>query len=164
MRFLWLTFLIVAGLVLIALGLTVPAHLRAIDARVALKDQPGNPSVVEEGLTLVSQGKLGPAILLLQAAQQERLPETARLQSEIERVIRNSPAELRLGGTDPYLGSLLKVPPGRPKREPIVDLLIARESRERLLQLLNNSRYANMGRLLAVRNLTNTVHFPPVSS
>jgi hypothetical protein len=164
MKVIGFIFLAAVGLVLIALGLTVPAHLRAIDARIVLREQPDNPSVVDEGLAAVSQGKLGPAILLLQAAQQERMPETARLQSEVERVIRNSPADLRLGGSDPYLASLLKFPAGRAKREPIVDLLIARESRERVLQLLNNSRYPNMGRLLAIRNMTNTVHFPPVRS
>jgi hypothetical protein len=164
MKVIGFIFLAAIGLVLIALGLTVPAHLRAIDARIVLREQPDNPSVVEEGLSAVSQGKLGPAILLLQAAQQERMPETARLQSEVERVIRNAPADLRLGGSDPYLPSLLKFPAGRAKREPIVDLLIARESRERVLQLLNNSRYPNMGRLLAIRNMTNTVHFPAVRS
>lgn len=163
-RWFWLIFWSGLGLVLIAFSLTVPVHLRAIDARVVVKDQPGNTSVVDEGFALLSQGKLGPAILLLQAAQQERMPETARLQSEVERVIRNRPEDLILGGSDPYLPSLLKMPPGRPKPQPIIHLLGARESREHILQLLRNSPYPNMGRLLALRQMTNTVHFQPVPS
>jgi len=164
MKWVGLIVLAVAGLVLIALGLTVPAHLRALDARVVLKEQSPNTSLVDEGLALASQGKLGPAILLLQAAQQEQLAETARLQSEVERIIRTRPIDLVLGGQDPSLASIVKVPEGRPRPVPIVDLLIARESRERVLQLLGNSSYPSMSRLLAIRNMTNTTHFPPVSS
>ena len=164
MKYVLLFFLLLVGLLLIGFGLTVPAHLRATDARVVLKDQAASAALVDEGLTLVSQRKLGPAILLLQAAQQERLPETSRLQAEVERVIRARPVDLVLGGDDPYLPSLLKIPEGRARRVPIVDLLIPQESRERVLQMLGNSPYPNMGRLLAIRNMTNTVHFPPVKS
>src|SRR5438093_536758 len=106
-RVIWLFSFVLAGLALIAIGLTIPAHLRALDARVVVNEQPGTPSVVDEGLALTSQGRIGPAILVLQAAQQERLPETARLQAEVEKFIKGHPEDLLLGGSDPYLPSLV---------------------------------------------------------
>src|SRR5437867_10661473 len=122
-RIIWLLSFVIAGLALIAVGLTIPAHLRGLDARVVLNEQANSPSLVDEGLALVSQGKIGPAILILQAAQLEKLPETARLQAELERFIKAHPEDLLLGGTDAYLPSLVR--PKSPKaRVPIIDLLI----------------------------------------
>src|SRR5467141_2511150 len=107
-RVIWLLSFVVAGLLLIAIGLTIPAHLRALDARVLLNEQAGSPSLVDEGLALTSQGKIGPAIFILQAAQMERLPESARLQAEIEKYLKAHPDELFLGGADPYLPLLVR--------------------------------------------------------
>src|SRR5216110_707801 len=107
-RVIWLLSFVLAGLALIAVGLTIPAHLRALDARVVLNEQSGSPSIVDEGLALTSQGKIGPAILILQAAQQERVAETARLQAEVEKIIKAHPEDLLPGGSDPYLPSLVR--------------------------------------------------------
>src|SRR5215212_9907028 len=132
-RVLWLLSFVFAGLVLIALGLMIPAHFRALDARVVVNEQADSPSLVDEGLALTSQGKIGPAVLLLQAAQREKLPETARLQAEIEKFIKGHPDDYFLGGDDPYLAPLVKPKGARTVRQPIVDLVIPREVRHHLL-------------------------------
>lgn len=163
-RLLWLISFVGVGLVLIAFGLTIPAHLRALDARAVLRHSPGSPSVIDEGLSLTSRGKVGPAMLLLKAAQQQNFPEANRLASEVEKFSRSHPDDLLLGGADPYLPSLINPKIPKTVRQPIIDLLISRESREGLFQLLSASRNPNMIRLLAIRGMTNTVHFPPVNS
>lgn len=153
-----------AGLVLIAFGLTIPAHLRAVQARVILQDQPGNPSLVDEGLSLVSQSKVGPATLLWQAAYRENMPEAARLQGEIQQFASRHPGTVFLGGIDPYLPALLKPKSDKPVSQPIADVLILRDSRQAVLQFLGHSTHPAMARLLAIRTMTNTVHFSPVNS
>jgi len=163
-RVLWLLSFVIVGLVLIALGLTIPANFRGLDARVVLNEKGTSPSVVDEGLALVSQGKIGPAVMLLEAARREKLPEAAKLQTEVEKYAKAHPEDIFLGGTDPYLASLVK--PRKPKsmRQPVVDLLIPGEVRQGLVQILSTSRNQNMAKLLATRSMTNTVHFPPVTS
>jgi len=163
-RFLWVITFVGLGLVLIAFGLTTPAHLRALDARVVLREQPGNPSVVSEALSVLSRGKIGPATLLYDAARNENISGADQLSDEIKRFSRSHPNDLLLGGADPVLGSILQARSGKTGRQPIVDLLISRESREAVLRLLSNSQNPTMAKLLAIRNMTNTTHFPPVNS
>src|SRR5260221_8868884 len=106
-RFLWLITFVGLGLVLIVFGLTTPAHLRALDARVVLREQPGNPSVVSESLSLLSREKVGPATLLYDAARNENIPGADQLADDIKRFNRNHPNDLLLGGADPHLGPII---------------------------------------------------------
>src|SRR3954468_19668453 len=120
-RLFWLISFVAVGLVLIAFGLTVPAHLRALDARAVLRHSTGNLSVIGEGLSLISHGKIGPAVLLLKAAQRENLPEANRLASEIGKFSASHPNDLLLGAADPYLPSLVNPKFSKNVRQPIID-------------------------------------------
>src|SRR5258707_395022 len=112
-RFLWLITFVGLGLVLIAFGLTTPAHLRALDARVVLRDQPGNPSVVSESFSLLSRGKIGPATLLYDAARSENISGADPLADEIKRFNRSHPNDLLLGSADPHLGPIILARSGK---------------------------------------------------
>jgi len=72
----WLCFLICAalGLALLACGLLVPMHLRAVDAGVLERAGRNGPALLEEGKTLAGEQKLGTAQMLMQAAHLEAFP------------------------------------------------------------------------------------------
>src|SRR5690349_17924037 len=76
------------GVALLFFGLQVPAHLRAVDPAVLQRAAASTPTVAEEGITLVGQGKLGSAKLFLAAAQRASLPR-----QNLEKVIEASEAE-----------------------------------------------------------------------
>ena len=69
----WIAFALCAilGLVMLLCGLQVPAHLRAVDARVIQKAGRITPGLVTHGLALVRDKKLGAAQLISQAAEAE---------------------------------------------------------------------------------------------
>ena len=64
-RVVWFIICTVVGLELMAWGLLVPAHIRAIDAKVLELTGTSGPSLAGEGVTLVNLEKPGPARLLL---------------------------------------------------------------------------------------------------
>ena len=80
MIFRWLYFLIcvVFGLVLLAGGLLVPAHLRALDAMVIRNAGRNGSSLLEEIKIAAGEKRLGTAQQLLRAAQIENSPGANR--------------------------------------------------------------------------------------
>jgi len=78
----WVTSLActILGLVMLAFGLIIPAHLRAVDDAVIQKAGKSTPTLVFRGQELVSDNQLGAAQLLAQAARQERLPNREKLE------------------------------------------------------------------------------------
>ncbi len=152
-----------SGLVLVALGVVVPAHFRAVDARVIVAAR-NAPSLLEAGLALANQGKPGPARMLLRAAQREQVPDAPKLQAALDASAQAHPELQRLGGADPLLEPFFKSRASALPSPPILDLLLVREERQTLLDFLGQSPRPAIPRLLAIRALTNTVRFPPVSS
>src|SRR6185369_3177043 len=66
----WVLFVVCAvlGLGLVAGGLFVPIHLRALDTSVVQRAGKDSPSLLDHGAALVQQKNLGAAQLLLEAA------------------------------------------------------------------------------------------------
>ena len=77
----WLRFglCLATGLLLVAGGWLVPAHLRALDTGVAELAGKKSRTVVQEGFALLEQKQLGPAHALMLAARAQNLPECDRL-------------------------------------------------------------------------------------
>lgn len=165
-RAVWFIICIGIGLGLIALGLLVPAQIRAIDARVvALRGEAG-PSLVDEGVSLVRMEKTGPARLFLDAAEKVSLPGRERLEAAIRGYEERNP-KLRLwGGSAHYLESVFEKhsPVGNLAVYPIVDILVWEDARAALFKALGFSRRPGVLDLLKTRDLTNTVLFPPAKS
>jgi hypothetical protein len=165
MKRLWISICLLGGVLLLACALLTPAHFLAVDAAVverAGKGRPGasTPTLIEEGQTFLSVEKLGPASLLLQAAQAEGAQRVDRLASEVAQFSRDNPALVPLGGAAPLwekvdLRSLSLTEP-----VPIVELLTRRVVREKALELLQQSRRPGVQQILRNRGVTNTVHFP----
>src|SRR5450432_4080027 len=94
------------GLSVICGAWLVPVHLKAISAAVLGRAGQGTPSVARFGEQLLDSEKLGPAQLVLQAAQQVSDPETARVEQGIQQMETRRPEWVAWGGWDPFLDPL----------------------------------------------------------
>jgi hypothetical protein len=147
-------------------GLLVPAHLRAVDTGILQTAGQGTTGLVNEGLVLVGQDKLGPAQLLLQTAQAERLPGRERLEGALNELARQHPGWVVWGGPEPKFESIFEPEPKlrNPGLDPFTEYVVRMENRERVLGLLGVSKRPIVQTLLQMRSLTNTTIFPPSRS
>jgi hypothetical protein len=151
---------------MLAFGLIIPAHLRAVDDAVIQKAGKSTPTLVFRGQELVSDNQLGAAQLLAQAARQERLPNREKLEFAVDELARQHPAWVVWGGPEPHFESIFEKESSlqSPGSDPFTEYVIRRENRERVLGILSVSRRPAVQELLRIRMLTNTVVFPPSSS
>jgi hypothetical protein len=167
-RFLVATCLI-AGVLLLACALLVPAHFRAVDAAVVERAGKGRagastPTLVEEGVTFLSVEKLGPANILLRTAQSEGVAGAELLAARAVQFTRDNPTLVALGGAAPLLENVTLSPVNVSEPQSIVDLLSRRIARENALKFLQQSRRPGVQQILQNRTLTNTVHFPSATT
>ncbi len=165
-RPIWFLICALVGALLVLCGLVLPAHLRAVDASVLQRAGRNTPPLVEQGLRLVRQNKLGAAQLLLQAAQAEAIPDRQTLDQAIAASAAQHPGWLVWGGGDPRLERFFvsdaELPKSRP--EPFTDFLVREQNRVVALELLQGSQLPAVQELLRGRALTNTVIFSPSQS
>lgn len=161
----WLLFLscAVLGLLLLACGLFVPAHLRAVDVSVIQKAGHNTPALAGTGSVQVSQKNLGAAQLVAQAAQEQMLPNREELNAQIAALVASHPELQSWGGPDArfaklFAGSTNSSP------EPLTEFVIRLGNRERVLGFLRESQQPLVRELLRTRELTDTVIFPPALS
>ncbi len=161
----WVCFLACAvfGLVMVACGVLVPAHLRAVSDAVVQKAGVKTPTAVGEGLELVREEKSGPAQMLLQTAQDEQLRDRDKLGFAIGNLTVKRPATLIWGGPEPRLEKVFGTGAARSTSgsEPFTRFLVRLENREKALQILAASQNPVVSTLLRSRFLTNTVLFSP---
>src|ERR1035437_8707023 len=156
----------IPGLLMLAGGLLVPAHLRAVDSGVLQSAGRNTMSLVEQGLRLVRVNQLGAAQLLLQAGQAEAIPGWPELWLAVTYSATQHPGWLAWGGGDARLERLFSGDPHLPKTgsEPFTDFLVREENRAVWLELLRSSPLRGVQELLRCRALTNTVIFSPSQS
>ena len=125
-RLIWFLLCAIVGLLLVVVGLVMPAHLRAVDVTVLEQAGRNTPTVIEHGLALVRQNKLGVAQLLLQAGQAEHLSDWQRLGSALTNSAAQHPGWLVWGGGDSRLERLFASDAELPKSgsEPITDFVV----------------------------------------
>ncbi len=157
------------GELLLGCALLIPAHFLAVDSAVVAQAGQGRPgaalpTLVEEGLTLLSVEKLGPARMLQRSAQSESVARSDVLAAGVARFSRDNPTLVALGGAAPPLDrvDLALTPAAEPR--PIIDLLTRRAVRVKALELVQSSRRPGVQQILRNRALTNTVHFPAASA
>jgi len=165
-RLIWFLICTIAGILLLVGGLVMPAHLRAVDVSILEQAGRNTPTVIEQGLALVRQNKLGAAHLLLQAAQAENLSDRQRLALALTNSATQHPRWLAWGGGDARLERVFDSDAALPKSgsEPITDFLVRTENRAVVLALLQDSRLPAVQELLHCRALTNTMIFSPSQS
>ena len=156
----------IPGLLMLAGGLLLPAHLRAVDSGVLQSAGRNTMSLVERGLAMVRVNQLGAAQLLLQAGQAEAIPGWPELGLAMTYSATQYPGWLVWGGGDARLARLFSSDPHLPKTgsEPFTDFVVREENRAVGLELLRSSPLSGVQELLRCRALTNTVIFSPSQS
>ncbi len=165
-RWLWFFVCAILGLAMFLCGLLVPAHLRAVDAKVIERAGRRTRTVVDEGLALLSQKQAGPAHQLLQVATMENLRGQAQLQSSFEQFARTYPGLLGWGGSDFLLEKIFPNNSSSSSKdsEPFIDFIVRRDNREKILEFLKESAQPEVGAVLQCRALTNLTLFSPAAS
>ena len=156
----------ITGLLMVAGGLVIPAHLRAVDAGVLQRAGRNTPGLIQRGLALVRENQLGAAQLLLQAGQAVGIPGWPELGLAVTYSASQHPGWLVWGGGDARLERLFGSDPHLPKTgsEPFTDFMVREENRAVGLELLRSSPFLAVQELLRCRALTNTVIFSPSHS
>ena len=144
---------------LLLCGWLVPVHLRAVDLAVIQRAGSGSPSLIDRGMALAGAGQSGPAELLLQAAQRQRLIGVEKLSNAVSRLSAQGPGANRVEKLLDQGDAR-----GRESALPLTEALIRLENRDRALELLAASATPAVRELMRCRDLTNTVLFPPSSS
>src|SRR5687767_11556020 len=163
-RLLLTLLLVLLGMAFVIWALLVPAHARAVDSDVLRLAGRKSTPLVQEGLSLIQAGKIGPARLLAKFAEQEALPGAPALYRSLLKV--TDPSLLTWGCSAPDLTDLFQDDPrfDKPVSKPIFSWLIgARARRDVLLHLQSSQRYG-VREILRTRSLTNVVHFSPAGS
>src|SRR5260221_4434335 len=107
-RWLWFSLCISIGLVMLVCGLLVPAHLRAVDESVIQNAGRHTSTLVEEGLSLAGEDRLGAALLLSQTAQKQQLPGREKLEFAVNELARQHPGWVVWGGPEPRFESIFE--------------------------------------------------------
>jgi len=97
-RLTWFLLCAFSGALMVGDGLVVPAHLRAVDARVVQQAGRNTTDLIGQGLALVKEEKLGAAQLLLRAAQENGVRDWQRLGLAITNSAAQHPGWLVWGG------------------------------------------------------------------
>jgi hypothetical protein len=156
----------VLGLVLLAGGWLVPAHLRAVDAGVVQRAGRNTPGLVEQGLALVNGQRLGAAQLLLQTAQAEKISGWEKLGLAVTNLAQQHPAWQVWGGGDSRSSRLFESDPSLPDTgwEAFTAFAVREQNRQVMLEYLSGSAQPAVQELLRSHALTNTVLFSPSQS
>ena len=106
MRKFWIWLCLICGVLLLGCALLVPAHFQAVDSAVLERAGKGKPdasapTLIEEGATLLSVEKIGPAQMLWKVAQSENMPRQEMLSGGIAQYSRDNPTLVALGGASP---------------------------------------------------------------
>ena len=148
-------------------GLQIPAYLRAVDSRVIEKAGRNSHTLVENGLALVQENKLGAAQLLAQAAGEAHLTGREKLADAVNRLTNRHPAWQSWGGGDTRVEGFFTADPGTTNAGavPLTDFMVPEERRtQALAQWLEPSQRPLVQELLRFRSKTNTVIFAPSDS
>ena len=159
MRWLWFLICAVFGLALLAGGLLVPLHLRAVDAGVLEQAGRNGPALLEQGRTLAREQRLGAAQMLVQAARLEAFPGWDRLDQMIATQVRQNPSALTWGN-DTAVKNLFP----DTTAAPVTDFIVRQANRDATLSALSRSSLFTVQTLLRSRSLTKTVLLPPSKS
>ncbi|MBL9137751.1 MAG: hypothetical protein JNK85_17900 [Verrucomicrobiales bacterium] len=157
-----------AGMLFLAAGFVVPAHLRATDRTVLEWAGKGTSNLVDHAAQAFATHRPGVARLLYQAVQ-VHLPATPGVeeaQARIRAAMQVWPAQARWGAANPWLdrhvGPAASGSGGQEAR--VLDWALPDAGRAGLAAGLAQSTHPTVMPLLACRRLERTVLLPPASS
>ena len=157
----------VLGLAALLCGLRIPVYLRAVDSGIIEQAGRASHTLVDNGLTLVQENKLGAAQLVASAARQQRLPGQEKLADAVARLTRGHPGWQSWGAGDTRVESLFgsDAAATNPAVVPLTDFMVSEEHRTPVLtEWLGASQRPLVQELLRFRSSTNTAIFSPSDS
>ena len=161
--YLAITGLISVGLAILILGWIIPANIKSIDPLLLKKAAQLSKSIVEEGVALVGNDRVGPAQIVLTAALDIGHPDTNRLINAIAEYQRRRPELVPWGGSDRHLEQVFNLRESAltATNQPIIPILIPEKNRATVARFLAASRSGNVAAILETRAITNFAQFAP---
>ena len=160
----WFLFLVcsILGLVSLLCGVLMPVHLRSVEGVVLENAGRNTPSLISKGMDLVREKQVGAAQLFLAAAENHKLPDSIKLGAALRGTVDQQPTLQLWGRVEPQFDAVFKGDAHRTSggTEPITEILVRLENREKALEFLGSTKRADIQELLRCRTLTNTVIFP----
>lgn len=154
---------LVGGLLLAVAAWMLPVNLNSVPPALLAAAGRGTPSVTDLGRQFVAAEKIGPAELVLTAAQAIGAEGAPVLADEIAALARHQRELVAWGGWDPYLEPL--APRGGSAHPaastPVLDFLLPGAARSNLAGYLANSRSLGVQALRRTLPITATGRFVP---
>jgi len=153
------------GLLAVLVALFVPAYLRSVDAMVITQAGVSSPNLMAEATEQARLDRLGPAVLLAQAAMAAELPDAAAAVEGLQRQRAQQPVPAVWGRSDSLLKQVCWLPGQTPPPgETVIEVILPEPQRRALERFLLTLRRADVQEVLRARGLTQTALFPPVNS
>jgi hypothetical protein len=165
MKWMWFLVCFVAGLALLACGLLIPIHLRAVDAGLVQTAGKNGSTLPAQIRALTGKSNLGAAQILVQAAGAAKIPESDQLGATVTNLIRQNPEAFFWGNAlrvENLFGDHLD--PAEQNTQTFTTFIVQRSNREAALAHLRDSPTPAVQELLRTRSLNNTVLFPSPQS
>jgi hypothetical protein len=153
-----------AGLALAVVAWMLPVNLKSVTPALLKAAGAGTPSLVEFGRQLVESEKIGPATLVLTAAQTVGDQHAPELADDLAKLSARQPEFVAWGGWDPFLDPIFKLREntGRSQSTPVLEFLITEKARTSLRDYLAGTRSLGVEDLLGTRDIPTTTRFVPV--
>jgi hypothetical protein len=153
-----------AGVALAVLAWMLPVNLKSVNPALLKAAGAGTPSLAEFGRQLADAEKIGPAALVLAAAQSVGDPHAPALADDLAKLAAREPEFVAWGGWDPFLDPIFKLHEntGRTESTPVLTFLITEKARNSLRDYLANTRSVGVEDLLHTRDIAATTRFVPV--
>lgn len=157
--------MLVVGLVIAAAAFVLPVNLKSVSPALLSAAGRGTPTLGAYGRDLVDVEKIGPAALVLAAAQATKDPRAPALASALEQYASRQPGLMAWGGWDPFLDPLfnIRADSGRKGSTPVITFMIPERARETLRTYLAKSGSMGVQSMMKLRELTKTGRFVPAT-
>jgi len=157
--------LVMLGFLIAAAAWLLPVNLKSMSPALLRAAGSGTPTLGAYGRDLVDVEKIGPAALVLAAAQSTKDPRAPALANALEQFAARQPGLMAWGGWDPFLDQLfnLRADSGRRGSTPVLTFLNTTKARSTLRTYLSKSGSEAVQSLLRLRDLTNTGRFVPAT-
>ncbi len=152
-----------AGAAIAVLAWLLPVSLKSVSRGLLRSAGEGTPSLAAYGRDLVDSEKIGPALLLLDAAKAVNDPGAADLQAALGALSARQPALVAWGGWDPSLDPLfnLRQATARSESTPVVTFMIPERARDAVRSYLANSGSLGVQAVLRTHDVAATGRFVP---
>jgi hypothetical protein len=157
--------LVAFGLALGVGAWLLPVNLKSVSPSLLEAAGAGTPTLGAYGRDLVDVEKIGPAALVLAAAQAVDDPRAPALAAALQQFAARQPGLMAWGGWDPFLDPLfnLRADAGHRGSTPVLTFFIPERARATLRAYLAKSGSEAVQSLLKLRDLTGTGRFVPAT-